>query len=74
MILDFIKEYSSASKQDIDNLILDILPNVLDEKQKANKVRNIVYAMSKRDNTIENKGSIRYPKWILSSSKKDDFK
>lgn len=69
MILDFIKEYGSASKQDIDKLILDILPKVLDEKQKANKVRNIVYAMSKKDKTIENKGTTRYPKWVLSSSK-----
>lgn len=69
MILDFIKEYGSASKQDIDKLILDILPKVLDEKQKSNKVRNIVYAMSKKDKSIENKGTIRYPKWVLNSSK-----
>ncbi len=69
MILDFIKEYDSASKQDIDKLILDILPKVLDEKQKANKVRNIVYAMSKKNKSIENKRTTRYPKWVLSLSK-----
>jgi len=74
MILNLIIEYGSASKQDIDRLILDILPKVLDEKQKANKVRNIVYAMSKRDKSIENKGSIRYPKWMLSSSKTENIK
>jgi ATP-dependent DNA helicase RecG len=74
MILDFIREYESASKQDIDKLILDILPKVLDEKQKENKVRNLIYAMSKRDKTIENKGTTRYPRWTLSLSKKDNLK
>jgi ATP-dependent DNA helicase RecG len=51
-------------------LLLDILPSVLDDKQKANKIRNIIYSMSKRDKTIENQGTTRYPQWVLSSSKK----
>lgn len=70
MILDFIKEYGSASKQDIDKLILDILPKVLDEKQKSNKIRNLIYNLSKKEEVIENQGTVRYPKWVLSSSKK----
>jgi len=63
MILEFIDKYGSASKTDIDKLILDILPKVLDEKKKKNKVRNLVYDMSKRDLTIENKGTSRKPVW-----------
>ena len=70
MILEFIGKYGKASKSDIDKLLLDILPGVLDDKQKANKIRNIVYFMSKRDKIIENQGTSRYPKWILSSSKR----
>lgn len=70
MILEFIGKYGKASKSEIDKLLLDILPGVLDDKQKANKIRNIVYSMSKRDKTIENQGTTRYPEWILSSSKK----
>lgn len=69
LIIEYISKYGKASKEDIDSLILDILPRVLDEDQKANKVRNIVYAMSKRDQTIVNQGTTRFPKWILSSSK-----
>lgn len=53
----------------IDHLVLDILPGILDEKKKANKVRNLVYALSKKDKLIENQGTVRYPKWVLSSSK-----
>lgn len=63
MILEYLEKYKEASKADIDKLILDILPDILDEKQKKNKIRNIVYAMSKRDKTIKNKGTGRYPRW-----------
>lgn len=63
LILEFIDKYGSASKEDIDKLILDILPSVLDEDQKENKVRNLVYAMSKRDRTIINSGTVRKPVW-----------
>ena len=49
--------------KDLDKLILDILPNVLDEDQKKNKLRNIIYAMSKRDVSITNTGTNRKPIW-----------
>ncbi|MFZ4796577.1 MAG: RNA-binding domain-containing protein [Bacteroidia bacterium] len=64
LIMDYIDKYGTASKTDIDHLILDILPLVLDEKQKQNKVRNLIYALSKKDKLIDNKGTIRYPKWM----------
>ncbi len=63
LILEYLDKYKQASKSDIDDLILDILPEILDEKRKLNKVRNLIYAMSKKDKTIVNKGTTRYPKW-----------
>lgn len=69
MVLDFIKQYGKASKSDIDGLLLDILPAVLDEVQKKNKIKNLIYAMHKKDKTIENQGTTRYPEWILSLCK-----
>lgn len=63
MILECLEKYTHASKSDVDNLLLDILPSVLDESQRKNKVRNIVYAMSKKDKTIVNIGTNRTPKW-----------
>ena len=64
LILEYLDKYKQASKEDIDNLLLDILPGVLDEKQRKNKIRNLVYALSKKDKTIENQGTNRYPKWV----------
>jgi ATP-dependent DNA helicase RecG len=69
MILDYIQQYSSATKVNIDHLILDILPDILDKQQKENKLSNLLYSMHKKDKTIENKGTSRKDRWILSSSK-----
>ncbi len=74
MILEFIGKYGQASRKEIDSLIFDILPAVLDKKQKENKIRNMIYSMSKKDKSIINKGTSRYPKWVLSSSKNGDKK
>ena len=63
MIIKYLDEYKTASKEDIEKLILDILPKVLVEQQRKNKIRNIVYAMSKKDKTIINKGTNRHPRW-----------
>ncbi|MDA3905693.1 MAG: putative DNA binding domain-containing protein [Bacteroidales bacterium] len=64
MILEFIEKYGKATKNDIDNLLMEILPSVLNDKKKANKVRNIIYAMSKKDMTIINRGTRKNPEWI----------
>lgn len=65
MVLAYLKKYGSASKQDLAGLILDKLSDVLDEKQKANKLRNLLYAMSKRDKTIEKSVVQEKRRWIL---------
>jgi ATP-dependent DNA helicase RecG len=67
MISAFIRKYRSASRKDIDALLLKHLSDALDERQKRNKVTNLLYAMSKRDKTIKNAGTNRKPKWVLAS-------
>jgi ATP-dependent DNA helicase RecG len=60
-------QITDASKENTDKLLLDILPGVLDEKQRKNKIRNLVYAMSKKDKTIINQGTNRHLKWVRVS-------
>ena len=67
LILEYLDKYNQASKGDIDKLLLDILPGVLDENQRKNKIHNLIYAMSKKDKTIINRGTNRYPKWVRAS-------
>ncbi len=64
LILKYLDTYKEASREDIDKLLLDILPGVLDENQRKNKIRNLIYAMSRKDKTIVNQGSTRYPRWV----------
>lgn len=66
MILAFVKEYGTASRQGINDLITDKLSDALNEKQKRNKVTNLLSEMSKKDKTIKNTGSDKKPNWILT--------
>jgi ATP-dependent DNA helicase RecG len=66
MIIDFIREFGSANRQDIDRLLLSKLPDILDEKQKLEKINNLLNEMSRRNKTIRNSGSDRKPRWVLS--------
>jgi len=64
LILGYLDKYGEAEKEDIDKLLFDLLPNVLDEKQKNNKIRNLMNSLSKKENLIENRGTNRKPIWI----------
>ncbi|REG90997.1 RNA-binding domain-containing protein [Algoriphagus antarcticus] len=64
LILGYLEKYGEAEKEDIDKLLFDLLPNVLDEKQKNNKIRNLMNSLSKKQNLIENRGTNRKPIWI----------
>ncbi|MBI9030470.1 putative DNA binding domain-containing protein [bacterium] len=71
LILEYLKKFSSASRIDINNLILDKLPDILDEKQKEVKVKNLLYIMSKKYLIYcSSKGP--NAKWALTSSLKDN--
>lgn len=71
MILAYLHKFGSAGRRDIESLILDKLSEALDEKQRANKLRNLLYAMSKRDKTIEKSGSRQKGRWVLTGARKD---
>jgi ATP-dependent DNA helicase RecG len=63
MILEYIDKYGSATKEDIDKLLLDILPGILNDSQKANKVKNLVHAMSK-SKVLVKRGTNRKPIYV----------
>jgi ATP-dependent DNA helicase RecG len=67
MIVEFIRKYRSASREDIDQLLTDKLSDVLSESQKRNKVRNLRHALA-GDGTIKNIGTRKFPKWVLTEN------
>jgi ATP-dependent DNA helicase RecG len=52
MICEFIGRFGEARRADIDRLLLDKLPDVLDERQKANKVRNLLQALKNQGDIV----------------------
>lgn len=70
LILEFIKEYGSASRKDIEDLLSNKLPDFMNEKQEYYKISNIIKEMSKVDETIYNDStSTRFSKWKLVNKK-----
>ena len=67
LVLEYIKNYGQVTKEEIDNLLLDKLPAILDKEQKKNKIRNLLYSLSKKEQVVENKGTKRYPMWKLKT-------
>ena len=70
MIIKYITQYESASREDIHALLVDRLSDVLDMKQKEAKIKNLLYAMSKREKKIINVGTNRKARWIIDNNSK----
>lgn len=66
MILEYLKKFKTASKSDIENLLMDKLSDVLSDEKKKNKIRNLLHSMSKKDCTIIPAQKGKYAKWTIS--------
>ena len=64
-LLDFIGEFGSASRKDIDDLLMDKLSDVLTKAQKKNRISNLLAAMARKDGSIRNQGSDKQSAWVL---------
>ncbi|MES1225553.1 MAG: hypothetical protein ABUT20_59285 [Bacteroidota bacterium] len=56
MIESFIEQYGSASRKELDELIMEKLSAVLSDKQKKAKLNNLISALRK-DGRIKNIGT-----------------
>lgn len=52
---DFLKQYGAATRQDIDDLLINKISDGLTEQQKKNKIHNLLGKWQKQ-NLIENRG------------------
>ena len=65
MIIKYLGKFEKAKKVDFEKLLLDKLPDILDEKQKKNRVKNILQKLR----TLGIVETVGYD-WILSKTKK----
>lgn len=67
LILDYIAEFQSASREKIDELLMDKLSDGMTEEQKRSKISRLLTDLRKSEK-IFNAGSRSDPKWKLGSS------
>lgn len=65
LIIEYLKKFGTATKSDIESLLLDKLSDVLSLQQKKNKIRNMLHQMAIKDHTITTYQKGRYAKWKL---------
>jgi len=64
LVIKYLEEFKEASRTDIDRLLMDKLSSALDEKQKKNKVMNILSKM-RREGRIGRDGPPAAAVWSL---------
>ena len=48
VIIDYLNEFEEGKKADFEKVLLDKLPDVLDEEQKKNKIKNILQQLKNK--------------------------
>jgi len=62
ILLDYLKKFGTASREDVDKLLRGKLSDGLDEKQKTIKISNLLTNL-RRNGEIRNTGSKKRPQW-----------
>lgn len=65
MAISYLEKFGEAKGEDVDKLLLDTISDALDEKQKRNRVGNLLFEMSHKDNIIFATGPRRTAVWML---------
>ena len=67
LIIEYLSEFQSATRKEIDDFIYTKLSDVLTEEEKSNKVSSLLTKL-RRDEKIKNIGSRRSPQWVLTDN------
>jgi len=64
MIVTLVRQHQPVSREDIDRLLIDKLPELLTQEQKLNRIHNLLRQLVKAGDIV-NSGSRRWPRWVL---------
>lgn len=70
MIVALVREHQPVSREDIDRLLLDKLPEVLTHEQKLSKVHNLISSLSGK--VIRNIGIRQASRWVMVETKNNE--
>ncbi|MBI5676724.1 MAG: putative DNA binding domain-containing protein [Nitrospirae bacterium] len=67
LIMEYLRKYDHATRKDINELLVDKLPDILSTEQKMHKINRLLSEiMRKRLHLIRNMGTDRTSKWVLT--------
>lgn len=66
LIIDYLKKWEKGKKSDFDKLLLDKLPDSMTEKQKKDKVRNLLAALRTAGEIKTDSPNHQISNWILN--------
>ncbi len=68
MILAYIEKFGSATRKELDKLLIDNLPHVLTQEQRGRKINNLISSLSSKQKLIKNiSKSRKEPVWVLTN-------
>lgn len=70
LVLKYLKDFGSITKKDLDVLLMDKLPDSLNEEQKKRKIKYLVNEnLARKEQVIINIGKSNNPVWTLKDKK-----
>jgi len=66
ILLNLIQDHGPVSRKDIDNLLMDKMPEILTEKQKKARIHNLLSELAGPLGVIRNAGPKKKPAWVLT--------
>lgn len=66
LIIDYLKKWEKGKKSDFDKLLIDKLPGSMTEKQKKDKVRNLLAALRAAEVIKTDSPNHQISNWILN--------
>lgn len=62
LIMEYLGKFKAATKKDFNTLLFDKLPEILNDRQKYNKINNLLASLKEKEKII-NVGSRKKPCW-----------
>lgn len=70
LVLKYIKNFGSINKKDLDELLMNKLPDSLNENQKKRKIKYLVNEkLAKKEKLLKNIGKSNKPIWSLNNER-----
>ncbi len=69
LVVKYLEQYKSAKKKDIRKLLWDKLPEIMEDRQKEDKIRNLLSSMRRKGIIVTDSSNQQTSSWVLVKPK-----